>query len=77
MSDLTEDELRVALMKADLYLKTRQTAWEIPKAVAAILVAGAVFFGFVLAASTWLHPSAQSITATVHLDQPLVVKVAP
>jgi hypothetical protein len=76
MSDLTEDELR-ALMKADLYLKTRQAAWEVPKAVAGILLACAVFMGFVLAASTWLHPSPQSITATVHLDQPLVVKVAP
>ena len=75
MSDLTEDELRVALMKADLYLKTRQAAWEIPKAIAAILVACAVFMGFVLAASAWLHPSPQSIN--VHIDQPLVVKVAP
>jgi hypothetical protein len=27
MSDLTEDELKLALMKADLLLKTRQSRW--------------------------------------------------
>jgi hypothetical protein len=65
----TEQQLR----DADLLLKRRQAAWEIPKALATIGAAGAVFFGFVLAASTWLHPAPQQIT--VHLDQPLSVKV--
>jgi hypothetical protein len=37
MSDLSEDELRLAAMRADLLLKTRQARWETPKAVAMVL----------------------------------------
>jgi hypothetical protein len=49
---------------------------EILKGIAALAAAGAVFFGFVLAASNWLHP-APSVPQqiSVHFDQPLPVKV--
>jgi hypothetical protein len=40
-----ERELRMALMRADLNLKTRQTFWETPKGVAAVVAATAVLVG--------------------------------
>ena len=70
---MTEDELRTAVMKVDLLLKRRQAMWEIPKGIAALGAAAAVFMGFVLATSAWLHPSPQQIV--VQLQQPLAVKV--
>jgi hypothetical protein len=75
MSDLTEDQLKMAVMRADLLLKRRQHFWEIPKGIATVAAAMAVFLGFVLAASAWLHPAPQQIT--VQLQQPLTVKVIP
>jgi hypothetical protein len=75
MSDLTEDELRVAVMKVDLLLKRRQHFWEVPKGIATVLAAMAVFLGFVLAASAWIHPAPQQIT--VQFQQPLAVKMVP
>ncbi|MBO0784325.1 MAG: hypothetical protein J2P37_36445 [Ktedonobacteraceae bacterium] len=63
---MTDDELRQAVLKIDLLLKRRQAMWEISKGIAALAAAGAVFLGFVLAASNWLHPSPQQITATIH-----------
>jgi hypothetical protein len=47
MSDLTEDQLRVAVMKADLYLKTRQGWWETPRNLALIIGVAAALFGAV------------------------------
>ena len=37
MSDLTEDDLRRAVMKIDLLLKRRQAFWETPRNVALIV----------------------------------------
>jgi hypothetical protein len=77
MSDMTDNELKVAVMKADLLLKQRQHFWEVPKGIATVAAAMAVFLGFVLAASAWIHPAPQQITATIRFDQPLAVKVVP
>jgi len=46
---MSEDELRMAVLKIDLLLKRRQAIWEIPKALAALAAAAAIFMGFVLA----------------------------
>jgi hypothetical protein len=75
MSNLTEDEVRVAVMKADLYLKTRQSWWETPKAIAMILLATAAIFA-AGGLSTWLWP-AKPQTIIVQFQQPLAVKVLP
>jgi hypothetical protein len=72
---MTEAELKVAVMQADLRLKQRQNFWEVPKGIATVAAAMAVFLGFVLAASAWIHPSPQQIV--VQLQQPLTVKVIP
>lgn len=37
--------------------------------------AGAIFLGFVLIAANWQHPVPRQIEITVHIDQPLVVKM--
>ena len=71
MSDLTEDELKVALMKADLLLKTRQGFWETPRNLAIIVgavAAIAVLIGFKLGSQP---PQA----IVVQFQQPLAVKV--
>jgi hypothetical protein len=71
----TDDMLRRELQQLDILLKRRQAFWEIPKGIAALAAAAAVFCGFVLAANYWLHPSPQQIN--VHLDQPIAVKLLP
>lgn len=63
----TQDELP----QAQIALHPRQARWEVPKALATIAAAGAVFFGFVLAAANFLHPAPQQIT--VHLEAPLII----
>jgi hypothetical protein len=73
MSDLTEDELKLALMKADLLLKTRQSRWEVPRALAMILLAAAAISA-AGGLSTWLWP-AKPQTIVVQFQQPLAVKV--
>lgn len=65
--DATKDELP----QAPIALHPGQTRWEVPKALAIIAAAGAVFFGFVLAAANFLHPAPQQIT--VHVDAPLIL----
>ena len=75
MSDVTEDELRVALIKADLYLKTQQSRWETPKAVAMILLAAAAISA-AGGLSTWPWPAKPQII-TVQVQQPLAVKLVP
>jgi hypothetical protein len=42
---MTEDELRVALMRADLYLKSQQGWWETPRNLAIIIGVVAALFG--------------------------------
>ena len=73
MSDLTEDELKLALMKADLLLKTRQSRWEVPRALAMILLAAAAISA-AGGLSTWLWPTKPQ-TIVVQFQQPLAVKV--
>jgi hypothetical protein len=73
VSGMTEDELKVALMKADLFLKTRQGWWETPRSLALIVgVAAAVagVAGFKLGSQP-----PQSIV--VQFQQPLGVKLLP
>ena len=65
-------QMKMGKNQLDIERVRQQMRWEIPKAIAALAAAGAVFFGFVLAAATWLHPiplPPQQIT--VHFDQPL------
>jgi len=69
MSDVTEQELKMAVMRADLELKQKQSRWETPRSLAMILLAVAA-----LAATShlvdWLMPP-RTQTITVHLDAPL------
>jgi len=77
MSDLTEDELRVALMKADLFLKTRQGWWETPRNLAIIVGVVAALFGTVTGILGYKLGTQPPTPINVHIDQPLVVKVTP
>lgn len=73
MSDLTEDELRVAVMKVDLLLKRRQSFWETPRNLALIIAAVAAIAG-VIGFKLGTQPP-QAIV--VQFQQPLAVKVLP
>jgi hypothetical protein len=75
MSGFTEDELRLAVLKADLLLKTRQGRWETPKAVAMILLAAAAISA-AGGLSTWLWPAKPQVI-TVQVQGPLSVKTLP
>jgi hypothetical protein len=71
MSDLTQDELKVALMKADLLLKTRQGFWETPRNLAIIVGAVAAIAGLIGFKLGSQPPQA----IVVQFQQPLAVKV--
>ena len=71
MSDLTEDELKVALMKADLLLKTRQGFWESPRNLAIVVGAVAAIAGLIGFKLGSQPPQA----IVVQFQQPLAVKV--
>jgi hypothetical protein len=73
MSDLTEDELRVAVMKVDLLLKRRQGFWETPRNIALIVAAAAALAGLV-GFKLGSQPPQQ---ITVQFQQPLAVKMVP
>ena len=75
MSDLTEDELKAALLKADLLLKTRQARWETPKAVAMVLLAAAAISA-AGGLANWLWPSRPQ-AIVVQFQQPIGVKLVP
>jgi hypothetical protein len=70
MSDLTEDELRMAVMKVDLLLKRRQSFWETPRNLALIITAVAAIAGLI---GFRLGSQPQSIT--VQFQQPLQVEL--
>jgi hypothetical protein len=72
MSDMTEDELKVAVMKVDLLLKRRQAFWETPRNLTLIVAAAAAIAGLV-----GFKLGAQPQTITVQFQQPLAVKVLP
>ena len=68
MSDLTEDELRIAVMKVDLLLKRRQSFWETPRNLALIITAVAAIAGLI-----GFKLGSQPQTFTVNFGQPLSV----
>lgn len=61
----TEEELREAR------LANRQAVWEVPKAVAMILLAAAAIAASPRLAD-WIYPPRAQVI-TIHLDQPLVL----
>jgi len=70
-AQMTEDELRIAALKVDLLLKGRQAFWEVPKALAMILLAAAAISAAGgLAGQLW---PARPQQITVHFDQPIAV----
>lgn len=63
-----EDELRATVLKVDLLLKSRQAFWEVPKAVAVILIAASAIAAAGGLAG-WLWPSRpQQIIVHVKLN---------
>jgi hypothetical protein len=75
MTEPSDDQLRTAIMKVDLLLKSRQAFWETWKALATILIAAAAIAAAGgLAGQFWpAHPT----QVIVHFDQPINVKVIP
>jgi hypothetical protein len=73
VTDAERQELKDAIMQADLRLKQKRSFWETPKAVAIIVATTAAIFTAVGYKIGTTPP--QSIT--VHLDAPLVVQPAP
>ena len=72
---MTEDDLRVAMIKVDLLLKSRQAFWEVPKALAMMLLAAAAIAAAGgLAGQIWPAKPTQII---VNFDQPIAVKIVP
>ena len=75
MSDYAAEEqaLRIAVMRADLNLKTKQSFWETPKAILLIIATTAAIAGFL-----GFKIGSQPQQITVHLDAPLVLpRAAP
>jgi hypothetical protein len=75
MSDLTEEELKLALMKADLLLKTRQGFWETPRNMAVIIGVIAALFGGIAGLVGYKIGSQPPQAIVVQFQQPLAVKV--
>lgn len=71
-SEEEERELRGNLMQTQIELYKAQLRWEPWKALAAMVAAGAVFAGGVLAVSSWVRSPAPQ-TINVHLDAPLLI----
>jgi hypothetical protein len=71
MSDISADEqaLRIAVMRADLNLKTKQSFWETPKAILLIIATTAAIAGFL-----GFKVGGQPQQITVHLDAPLALQ---
>jgi hypothetical protein len=67
----TETAREAELVEAQLRLYRTQARWEPWKALAAIIGAGAIFAGSVLALSNWIARQPQTIN--VHLDSPLTI----
>ena len=74
MSDLTQDELKVALMKADLLLKTRQGFWETPRNMAVIIGVIAALFGGIAGLVGYKIGSQPPQAIVVQFQQPLKVQ---
>jgi hypothetical protein len=67
----TETAREAELVEAQLRLYRTQARWEPWKALGAIIGAGAIFAGSVLALSNWIARQPQTIN--VHLDAPLTI----
>lgn len=70
---MPEDEIRVAMLKVDRLLKSKQTFWEPAKATAMILIAAAAISAAGGSAGYLWPQGPQQIT--VKLEQPLAVKM--
>lgn len=70
--DVTETELRMAVLKIDLLLKSKQAFWETPRNLALILTAVAAIAGFV-----GFKLAGQPQQIVVQFEQPLAVKLLP
>jgi hypothetical protein len=70
MAMMTEDEVRTAVLKVDLLLKSKQSFWETPRNLALILTAVAAIAGLV---GFKLANQPQHIV--VQFEQPLAVKL--
>jgi len=68
MSGIAEDELRIAVMRADLLLKSKQAFWETPRNIALLLTAVAAIAGL----AGWQIGSTPR-NVIVHLDAPLTI----
>jgi hypothetical protein len=77
MSGMTEDELKVALMKADLYLKTQQGWWETPRNLALIVGTAAAILAAVFGILGYKLGSQPPQAIVVQFQQPLAVKMIP
>jgi hypothetical protein len=77
VSDLTEDELRVAVMKVDLLLKRKQAFWETPRHLAIIGGTAAAILAAVFGVLGYKLGSQPPSPIVVQLQQPLSVKVLP
>jgi hypothetical protein len=77
MSDLTEDELRVAVMKVDLLLKRRQAFWENGRNMSIIIGVVAALFGAITGILGYKLGSQPPQAIVVQFQQPLAVKMIP
>jgi hypothetical protein len=75
MTDEQELQLRIDVMKADLSLKTRQSFWETPKAVAIIVATTAAVFSAVAGFAGYKLGSQPPQTIVIQVPQaPQVVR---
>ena len=72
----TDDLLRSELLRLDVLLRRKQTRWEMPRAVAMILLAFAAVFA-AGGISTWLFPPRPQIITVQFGEQPLHVQLVP
>jgi hypothetical protein len=70
---ITNDELKTAILKVDLLLKSRQAWWKPWKTIAMVLLAVAAIVATSGAVSHFWPPQPQSIN--VHFDQPIAIKL--
>lgn len=70
---MTEEELKLELLKMDVNLRKKQVFWETPKAILLIVATTATIAGLL----GYKIGSAPPQTINVHLDAPLTLNKAP
>jgi len=65
MTAADDDARRAMLIETQIELYRRQARWEPWKALAALIVAAAVFAGGVLTVASWWHPAPQTINVRI------------